>query len=47
MKNEKNNYYFECHKSKHYHRDCSEKNKRSKTIIIKIRAFDLKNDKAL
>ena len=27
MKNEKNNCYFECHKSKHYHRNCSEKNK--------------------
>ena len=27
MKNEKNNRYFECHKSEHYHRDCSEKNK--------------------
>ena len=27
MKNEKNNYYFECHKSGHYHRNCSEKNK--------------------
>ena len=27
MKNEKNNRCFECHKSGHYHRDCSEKNK--------------------
>ena len=27
MKNEKNNCYFECHKSEHYHQDCSEKNK--------------------
>ena len=27
MKNEKNNHCFECHKSKHYHRNCSEKNK--------------------
>ena len=27
MKNEKNNHCFECHKSEHYHRDCSEKNK--------------------
>ena len=27
MKNEKNNRCFECHKSKHYYRDCSEKNK--------------------
>ena len=27
MKNEKNNCYFECHKSRHYHRNCSEKNK--------------------
>ena len=26
MKNEKNNRCFECHKSRHYHRDCSEKN---------------------
>ena len=25
MKNEKNNRCFECHKSKHYHRNCSEK----------------------
>ena len=27
MKNEKNNYCFKCHKSRHYHRNCSEKNK--------------------
>ena len=27
MKNEKNNCCFECHKSRHYHRNCSEKNK--------------------
>ena len=27
MKNEKNNHCFECYKSRHYHRDCSEKNK--------------------
>ena len=27
MKNEKNNCCFECHKSEHFHRDCSEKNK--------------------
>ena len=27
MKNEKNNCYFECHKSRPYHRNCSEKNK--------------------
>ena len=27
MKNEKNNRCFECHKPRHYHRDCSEKNK--------------------
>ena len=27
MKNEKNNYCFKCHKSEHYHRDCSKKNK--------------------
>ena len=27
MKNEKNNYCFECHKSNHYHRDCFDRNK--------------------
>ena len=27
MKNEKNNRYFECHKSNHYHRNCSDRNK--------------------
>ena len=27
MKNEKNNCCFECHKSEHFHRDCSKKNK--------------------
>ena len=27
MKNEKNNRYFECHKSSHYHRNCSDRNK--------------------
>ena len=27
MKNEKNNRCFECHKSRHYHRNCSKKNK--------------------
>ena len=27
MKNEKNNRCFKCHKSGHFHRDCSEKNK--------------------
>ena len=27
MKNEKNNRCFECHKSKHFHRDCLKKNK--------------------
>ena len=27
MKNEKNNRCFECHKSNHYHRDCSDRNK--------------------
>ena len=32
MKNKKNNYYFKCHKFEYIHRDCSEKNKRSKTI---------------
>ena len=25
MKNKKNNHYFECHKSGHYHRNCSKK----------------------
>ena len=43
MKNKKNNCYFESHKSKHYHRNCSEKNKRNKTIVIMMTIFNSKN----
>ena len=46
MKNEKNNHCFECHKSRHYHRNCSEKNKWSKTTMIRVAALDSKNDEA-
>ena len=42
-----NNHCFEYHKSEYYHRDCSEKNKRNKTTVVKMTAFDLKNDEAL
>ena len=27
MKNKKNNYYFKCHKSDHFHRNCFKRNK--------------------
>ena len=44
IKNEKNNRCFKCHKSNHYHRDCSDRNKWSKTTVAKIAAFDAKNE---
>ena len=46
MKNKKNIYCFELHKSRHYHRNCSKKNKCNKTIVIRITTFDSKNDKS-
>ena len=47
MKNKKNNLYFKCYKSKHYHRDYLEKNKWSKATVIKVTVFDSKNDRTL
>ena len=44
MKNEKNNCCFKCHKSDHFHRNCFERNKWSKTTIIKIAALNTKKD---
>ena len=44
MKNKKNNHCFECHKSRHYHRNYSEKNKWNKTTAIRVTALDSKND---
>ena len=44
IKNKKNNHYFEYHKSKHYHRDCSKKNKWSKTTVIRMTTLNSKND---
>ena len=44
MKNKKNNRCFECQILEHYHRNCLKKNKRSKTIIIRMIVFDSKND---
>ena len=46
MKNEKNKCCFECHKSEHYHRNCSEKNKWSKATMIRMITLDSKNDGA-
>ena len=46
MKNKKNNRCFECHKSDHFHRNCFERNKWSKTIIIKVAVIDAKKDDA-
>ena len=46
MKNEKNNHCFECYKSDHFHRNCLERNKWSKTTITKVAAIDVKKNDA-
>ena len=47
MKNEKNNYCFKCYKSNHFHRNCFERNKWSKAMIIKVAIIDAKKDNVL
>ena len=46
IKNEKNNRCFKCHKLYHYHRNCSDRNKGSKTTVAKVAVIDTKNENA-